>query len=89
MLTLDELPARFGRNPRAPEEAASDKPGSEGDAARPNPDGGVPACQARATDRPRLPGVVVVVGTERGVFISRRLAQPASRKQEIFRQSAK
>jgi len=32
-----------------------------GDAVRPNPDGGVPARQALATDRPRIPGVVVVV----------------------------
>jgi len=36
----------------------------KGDAARPNPDGGVPALQARTTNRPRLPGVVVVLGAK-------------------------
>jgi hypothetical protein len=64
MLSLADLAARPGRNPGAPEEAASWRSGSQDDAVRPNPDGGVAGTQARATSRHRLPGVLAVLGVK-------------------------
>jgi hypothetical protein len=64
MLSLAELAARPGRKPGTPEEAASCRSGSDDDAARPTLVGGVAGPQARATNRHRLPGVVVVFGAK-------------------------